>query len=258
MMRLRFKGSNYHGWQKQPNAISVQHAVEEALSKVFRTPIEVIGCGRTDAGVHAEDFYLHFDLYKPLETPLIDVFYKLYRMRLDGIQFRALFEVNDTVNARFSAFRRTYEYRIIQEWNPFLEGLAAHIFQNLDVEKMKQATLHLIGKHDFGAFAKSNSQVNHNICTVYSAEWIQDNDLLIFRIAANRFLRNMVRAIVGTLIDVGKNRLEPDDIINVMASGSRSQAGASVPAHGLYLTKVEYPKDIIPPFEPNLINYLRS
>jgi len=258
MLRLRFKGTNYHGWQKQPNAISVQQVVEDALFKVLRQPAEVIGCGRTDSGVHAEDFYAHFDLFEPLSQPLDDVFYKLYRMRVDGIQFLELFEIPDSVNARFSAFRRTYEYRIIQEWNPFQEGLAAHIFQNLHVEKMQSASLHLLGKKDFSAFEKSNSQTNHSICNVYSAEWFRKDEMLIFRISANRFLRNMVRAIVGTLIDIGKQRMEPDNIIQIIASGNRSDAGASVPAHGLYLTKIEYPKEILPFFDKSRYDFLKS
>jgi tRNA pseudouridine38-40 synthase len=239
-IHLQYNGTPYHGWQIQPNASSVQETLNEALSRIFHQTIETTGCGRTDTGVHAQDFYAHFEL----ETEIQDVSMVLKKfdsMRLKGICVLDIFPVADDLHARFSATSRTYEYRIMRRRNPFLENQAHYIYGALDVEKMNQAAQYLLGKKDFSAFSKSNTQVFTDICTVSFAQWEAKDELLIFTITADRFLRNMVRAIVGTLLDVGYQKIDPSSIPEIIKSGNRSQAGISVPACGLFLTKVEYP-----------------
>jgi tRNA pseudouridine38-40 synthase len=165
-------------------------------------------------------------------------------MRLPGILCESIFEVSLDMHARFSALRRSYEYCIMQKRDPFLEGYAYHVFGALNIEKMNAAGRHLIGHFDFGAFSKSNTQVHTNMCKVDEAYWVEKGNLLVFHIRADRFLRNMVRAIVGTLLEIGQGKIEPDEIMRIMESQNRSEAGSSVPAHGLYLTTVEYPSFI--------------
>jgi tRNA pseudouridine38-40 synthase len=238
-IRLRFNGEGYHGWQIQLTGISVQEVVNEALSRALRQPIQTIGCGRTDTGVHAEDFYAHFDVIEPIENPK-EVLNKLASQRIRGVQFREIFPVKDDASARFDARLRTYEYRITTEQNPFLEGLSYYIFSPLDIERMQTAANLLIGKQDFKTFTKSRTQVKHTICTISQAEWIWDDGLLIFRIRANRFLRNMVRAITGTLLDIGKGKRKSESILDLIEEKKRADAGISVPACGLFLTEIEY------------------
>jgi tRNA pseudouridine38-40 synthase len=239
-IHLQYNGTSYHGWQIQPNASSVQETLNEALSRIFHQAIETTGCGRTDTGVHAQDFYAHFELES--EIPDVSLVLKKFdSMRLKGICVLDIFPVGDDLHARFSATSRTYEYRIMRRRNPFLENQAHYIYGSLDVEKMNQAAQYLLGKKDFSAFSKSNTQVFTDICTVSFAQWEIKGDLLIFTITADRFLRNMVRAIVGTLLDIGNHKLPVDAMPEIIQSGSRSQAGISVPACGLFLTKVEYP-----------------
>jgi tRNA pseudouridine38-40 synthase len=237
---LQYNGTHYHGWQIQPNAISVQETLNEALSRVFRQPIDTTGCGRTDTGVHAQQFYAHFEL--PTEMPDFSIVRKkLDSMRLMGISVQNIFLVKDDLHARFSATSRTYEYRIMRKRNPFLDNLAHYIYGPLDIDQMNEAAKHLIGKKNFSAFSKTNTQVSTDICNVKHAQWEEKGDLFIFTITADRFLRNMVRAIVGTLLDVGQKKIDAASIPLIIESGSRSQAGISVPACGLFLTRVEYP-----------------
>lgn len=238
-IRLRYKGTLYHGWQVQPNAHTVQAEVNAALSLLLREPVETTGCGRTDTGVHAEDFYAHFDTVKPIADPAA-LTGRLNALWVPDIQFRELFRVADNAHARFDATARTYEYRITHERNPFLTGLAHYIPGPLDVEQMQVTALKLLGKQDFGAFSKSRTQVKTTICTITRAEWAWRGEVLVFTISADRFLRNMVRALVGTLLETGKGKRETADLLRVIESRSRSSAGMSVPACGLFLTEVSY------------------
>ena len=228
-IRMRYNGSAYHGWQIQQNAYSVQQATNEALSKVFRQHIETTGCGRTDTGVHAEEFYAHFDTNGHLEN-IQGLLGNLAALKLPGIDFREISEVSPQAHARFDAISRTYEYRITRERNPFLENLAYYVYGHLDTALMNEMAQQLIGRKDFGAFAKSGTQVKTNICTIIEAVWEEKNELLIFRITADRFLRNMVRAIVGTLLEAGQGKRKPENLMEVLESKSRSNAGMSVPA----------------------------
>jgi tRNA pseudouridine38-40 synthase len=240
-IKLQYNGSSYHGWQIQPNAKSVQETLNKALSLLLQNTIETVGCGRTDSGVHAREFYAHFDTEKSIDTPAYIV-QRLDAMRLPGILCESIAEVPLDLHARFSAIKRSYEYHIMQKRDPFKEGYAHHIFGNLNFEAMNKACKYLLGKHDFGSFSKSNTQVHTNICTVYIARWEQQGNNAVFYITADRFLRNMVRAIVGTLIDIGQGKMQADEFPGIMASQNRSEAGCSVPAHGLYLTQIEYPQ----------------
>lgn len=239
-IRLQYKGTAYHGWQIQPNAPSVQQTLQEAFQRLIKEPVELVGCGRTDTGVHARDFYAHLDLTEPI-SDCAALLRKLESMRLQGILVKEIFPVADTLHARFTATSRTYEYWIMPRRDPFLEGLAYHVFGQLNLEAMNEAASLLLGKQDFEAFSKTHTQVMTNNCEVKQASWEMKDEKLVFTITADRFLRNMVRAIVGTLLEVGHGKIEPAEISRILASGSRSEAGSSVPACGLYLTRIEYP-----------------
>lgn len=239
VIQLAYKGTRYHGWQKQHNALTVQSVLDEKLSLLMGENIDTLGCGRTDKGVHAKDFYAHFDT-----TKLIDVnhiVYKLNHLLPNDIVVFAVYQVDETFNARFDATSRTYEYWITRQQNPFLTEQAWYQYGELDIEKMNEAAAKLIGKKDFESFSKVHTQVNNFICDVMYARWDFADDKLIFTIQANRFLRNMVRAIVGTLMEVGKGRLTLQDVQDILDSKNRCEAGQSVPAHGLFLTKIVYP-----------------
>lgn len=238
-IQIKYKGTNYHGWQVQPNANSVQAEVNKALSTLFQEEILVVGAGRTDTGVHATDFFAHFETEKEFENE--HVCYKLNCILPKDISCSKVFKVNDDVHARFSATERTYEYWITPTKNPFLIDGAYFFSQVLDLEKMNEAAKLLIRKADFSCFSKSNTDTFTNDCTINKAIWVVKNDVLVFTISADRFLRNMVRAIVGTLLDVGLGKIKPQEIENIIASKNRNDAGTSVPAHGLYLTKINYP-----------------
>lgn len=238
LIQLAYKGTNYHGWQKQHNAHSVQSVLDEKISLLLGQNIETLGCGRTDTGVHAKDFYAHFDAEGDVDCE--GVVYRLNRMLPFDISVYELKPVAENFNARFDATYREYEYWITPKRDPFLVDEAWYQYGALNVKAMNQAAQLLIGKKDFECFSKVQTQVNNFICDVQFAEWKVTDNKLVFTIRANRFLRNMVRAIVGTLVDVGKGRIMPDDVKKIMAGKNRSDAGHSVPAHGLYLTKVAY------------------
>ncbi len=240
VIRLAYKGTRYHGWQKQHNALSVQSVLDEKLSLLIGENIETLGCGRTDTGVHAKDFYVHFDATKPQDGA--HLVYKLNHILPDDIAVYEVFEAPETFNARFDATSRTYEYWITQLPNPFLVEEAWYRYGKLDIEQMNAAAKLLLGKKDFECFSKVHTQVNNFICEITHAEWTCQHDRLVFTITANRFLRNMVRAIVGTLVEVGKGKLTLQDVQNILDSKNRCEAGQSVPAHGLFLTKIEYPQ----------------
>lgn len=236
---LGYDGSNYHGWQVQPNGNSVQAELQKALSILLRKPTEVVGAGRTDAGVHAVDMAAHFDT--DAQVDCAQLAYKLNRLLPCDISVREVSEVAPEMHARFSAKARTYYYYIHTHKDPFVRRHSCFIHYMLDFELMNEAGRMLTTFSDFGAFCKTHTDVKTTICQVSRAEWerIDDNHYR-FVITANRFLRNMVRAVVGTLIDVGRHRLSLDEFRLVVESGRRTEAGESMPAHALFLQKVDY------------------
>ena len=211
-LKLAYNGSNFNGWQIQPNGITVQEELEKAMAVLLRQPIGVTGCGRTDTGVHATDFYAHFDI--DAEAMIIScdqLKYKLNLLLPTSIVIYDVFMVRPDVHARFSALSRTYRYQISMEKNPFSNGLTYFYHHPLDVVAMNSAAAILMEYDDFSCFSKTRTQVKTNICTITNAIWEQNDSMLVFTITADRFLRNMVRAIVGTMLDVGRNRISLDD-----------------------------------------------
>lgn len=241
-IQFSYFGKAYHGWQNQPNAITVQEELEKALSTLLRQKVSVVGAGRTDAGVHAKQMFCHLDVDAIWDID--DMVYRLNAFLPDDIAIQGIFQVADDAHARFDAVERTYEYWLVKEKDPFLFDHAHFIKQPLDVDAMNQAAKILLDYTDFECFSKSNTDVKTFNCDVREAFWKIDEDKWVFTITADRFLRNMVRAVVGTLLDVGMGKMSPEGIHQVVASKDRGEAGASVPAKGLYLTKVSYPKEI--------------
>ena len=240
-LELSYKGTHYHGWQYQPNAISVQEKINEGLTKLLRAKINIMGAGRTDAGVHAEQMFAHFDVETEFDIEII--LFKLNSYLPDDIVIKKITVVADKAHARFDATRRSYEYRIYVGRNPFLLETTWQLFhQKLDVDKMNAAAAVLLNHTNFKCFSKTMTDIKTFDCDVTEAYWELKDNLLIFHVSANRFLRNMVRAIVGTLINVGLNKTSLEDFKNILESQNRSEAGFSVPARGLFLTKIVYPK----------------
>ena len=243
-IELSYNGKKYHGWQVQPNASSVQQTLNEALSTLSRGVISVVGAGRTDAGVHAEQLFAHFDVSNELDTP--EIIKRMNAFLPEDIAVKDIFAVADDAHARFDAVSRSYEYRIWLGRNPFLVDTTWQLYNyNVSVERMNDAASILKDFTDFKCFSKSKTDVKNYNCKIEKAVWKQEGQSLIFYIRADRFLRNMVRAIVGTLIDVGSGKITKEDFINIIESKDRSKAGFSVPAHGLFLTKVDYPDELI-------------
>lgn len=235
-------GKSYHGWQNQPNAVTVQEVLEKALSTLLKNTIDVVGAGRTDAGVHARQMFGHFDLNGEFDTK--ELIFRLNSLLPNDIAVQQILRVKNDAHARFEATSRTYEYWITKEKNPFYSEFSHHIKQDLNMDEMNNAAQLLIAHSDFQCFSKSNTDVYTYICDVTKAEWSYGHERLVFTITADRFLRNMVRAIVGTLLDVGKGKTTIADVKMILASKDRAKAGASVPAKGLYLTKIEYPETV--------------
>ncbi len=235
-------GTAYHGWQKQPNAITVQSVMEDAFSKLLGNAINLVGAGRTDAGVHAKTMFAHFDSDGIAEQS--ELTHRLNAFLPEGIAVEEIFEVSDTAHARFHAVERGYEYWVTQQKNPFLTGLAHYVKMPLDVAAMNRAASLLLEYDDFECFSKSNTDVKTYRCDIRSAQWQVVGERLVFSITADRFLRNMVRAIVGTLLDIGTGKKLPEALHAVIASKDRAMAGPSVPAKGLYLTRVLYPQEL--------------
>lgn len=241
-LSLSYFGEAYHGWQRQPNAISVQELLEHALSTLLRNEIAIVGAGRTDAGVHARQLFAHFDIEQEIPSDLV---HRLNRFLPEDIAVRGIFQVPEDAHARFSATSRTYEYWVVREKDPFLKDRAYLLQRPLDMDQMNAAAEILKSYEDFECFSKSNTDVRTYNCKISEAFWREEGPLLIFTISADRFLRNMVRAIVGTLLEVGEGKLTVEDVKAIIKSRNRSEAGVSVPAKGLYLTRVEYPDSII-------------
>ncbi|MEW4923072.1 tRNA pseudouridine(38-40) synthase TruA [Algibacter sp. 2305UL17-15] len=241
-IELSYNGGAYHGWQIQPTAISVQEVLEKGLSRLLNENIAIMGAGRTDTGVHASQMFAHFDTEIDFDTD--DLVYKLNSFLPKDIAVTSIFRVKPDAHARFHATERSYLYRISTKKNVFTSENAYYLKQNLDVEKMNEAAKILLEYQDFQCFSKTNTDVKTYNCDIKNAEWFAKDDELHFVITADRFLRNMVRAIVGTLINIGLGKLEVNQLHNIIESKDRSEAGYSVPAHGLYLTKVSYPETI--------------
>ena len=240
-IELSYKGTNYHGWQEQPNAKTVQAEINRALSTILNTNIEVIGAGRTDTGVHANQMFAHFDC--DIDFDIQNLMFKLNSFLASDIAIKDIFKVKEDANCRFDALSRTYQYHIIQKKDPF--NKTAYFLQNdLDIKAMNEACKYIIGKQDFTSFSKVNTQTFTNNCDVMFAQWEVVNTNLIFTIKADRFLRNMVRAIVGTLLDVGFGKIIAADVAKIIAAKDRSKSGVSVPAHALFITEVKYPNKI--------------
>ena len=241
-VQFSYSGKAYHGWQNQPNAITVQQVLEKAFCTLLRAEISLMGAGRTDAGVHAKQMFAHFEIDN---IPTIsDLIYKLNAFLPDDIAVQNVFKVRPEAHARFDAIERTYEYWITQKKNPFYLDSAHYVKHSLDIEKMNEAASFLLDTKDFECFSKSNTDVHTYLCDVKEASWRQKGEILVFTITANRFLRNMVRAIVGTLLDVGTGKSSLGDVKSIINSKDRSEAGYSVPAKGLYLTRIIYPDTI--------------
>lgn len=236
-------GKSYHGWQNQPNAITVQQVLEESFSMLLRQPIALVAAGRTDAGVHAQQLFAHFDFDGMGDKS--DLVYRLNAFLPEDIAVQGIYEVPSDAHARFDALERTYEYWIVQEKNPFHKDTAYYVKHALDVEKMNKAAAILLAYEDFECFSKSNTDVKTYLCHIKKAVWEREGDRLVFTITADRFLRNMVRAIVGTLLEVGLGKSTLEEVRTVIESRDRGNAGVSVPAKGLYLTRVVYPENIL-------------
>ncbi len=233
----------YHGWQVQPRENSVQATVENALSVLLKDNISVVGCGRTDAGVHAKQFFLHFDYENSIDEKKLKFRLNSF-LPVDIAVFRVI-QVQQDAHARFHAISRSYQYRISMEKNVFLADTALLMAENgLDVEKMNAAAQLLLKHEDFKCFSRSKTDVKTYLCDISEAFWKREGKELIFQISANRFLRNMVRAVVGTLLEVGKHKLSIPEFEEVIKSRDRTRAGASVKAKGLFLTKVDYPDEL--------------
>ena len=239
---IAYHGGNYNGWQSQHNAVGVQTIVENVLTKIFRSPVKIIGSGRTDTGVHCEQQFFHSDLPDGFDIPLL--IQKLNSFLPRDIAIKSIMRVKPDASARYDAIERTYRYDITRVKNPFLQGLSWHYFKTVKIENMNKAAALIVGEHDFECFSKVKTDVNHFICEVKKAVWIERGDHLIFTISANRFLRGMVRAIVGTLLDVGTGKISQKEFVAILHSKDRKKAGANVPALGLYLEKVKYPSRI--------------
>ncbi len=239
-LKLGYHGKNYFGWQKQPEQISIQEVIERCLSTLLRAEIEVVGAGRTDTGVHAKEYVLHFDSKSLKNTA--DFLFRLNSFLPKDIAVYELIETIPEAHARFDAVLRTYEYKVIVGKNPFWNDLAYQVFKTPNMEKMNQAASYLIGNQDFQSFSRTGSDVKTYFCEIKEAFWIKEDDILTFRITANRFLRNMVRAITGTLLEVGYDKISVNSMPEIIERKNRAFAGPSVPARGLYLTKIEYPE----------------
>ena len=241
-IELAYNGKNYHGWQIQPDAITVQGVLEKALSTLLRKEIQVVGAGRTDAGVHAKQLFAHFDFDEIEDTSELQ--FKLNSFLPKDISIQKIFEVNEDAHTRFNAIEREYEYIVSLQKNPFSEDFAHLIHHQPNLELMNEAANELLNYKDFQCFSRSNTDVKTYHCDVKKAFWKEGNSQLIFTISADRFLRNMVRAIVGTLLDVGFKKTSLEEFHGIIKSKDRSKAGTSAPAKGLYLTKVLYPESI--------------
>jgi tRNA pseudouridine38-40 synthase len=244
-LHMAYDGTNYHGWQRQPNAHSVQEEIETALRKLLKQEkIVTVGCGRTDTGVHAQQFYLHFDSPIVIEDQQ-DILRKLNLMLPWDLAIFDLFQAGNRDHARYNAISRSYIYHIHQHRDPFHHRFSTFFHPEVNINAMNEAAAMLLGTKDFACFCKSGGGQKTTICTVSEAFWVASPNKLAFHISADRFLRNMVRAVVGTLLLVGQEKIPVQEVQNIINAGVRSHAGESVPPQGLHLVKVEYPANHI-------------
>lgn len=239
-MELGYNGAPFFGWQVQPEKETVQGCIENALSLLLREEVAVTGCGRTDTGVNARQFFAHFETEQEIDLQKLTD--KLNSFLPKEIAIYHIFPVEDGMHARFSATSRTYKYYVAVTKNPFKFHYSYRIFQKLDVAKMNEAASILLETSDFTSFSKLHTQVNNNLCRVTEALWTMEDGVLVFTITADRFLRNMVRALVGTLLQVGKGKITVEEFRDIIARKDRCAAGDSVPAHALFLERVSYPE----------------
>ena len=241
-LELSYKGTAYHGWQVQPNGITVQEEIEKALCTILRAPTSIMGAGRTDTGVHAKKMFAHFDTDTEIDTNKTVL--RLNSLLPHDIAAHEIRRVKADAHARFDATQRKYEYHICFRKNPFLKEYATLLRGEYDINAMNQAAQKLFDYTDFTSFSKLHTDVKTNNCKIYHAQWTKQGDVWMFTIAADRFLRNMVRAIVGTLLDVGRGKITIDDFCKIIEAKNRCKAGTSIDAHGLYLVDVKYPEEI--------------
>ena len=244
-LNICYQGSDFHGWQTQPTVVTVQETLEQTLFKLFKKRISVYGCGRTDAGVHAKEMFAHFDFESIEDTS--DLAHRLNNYLPADIAVKAILKVKPESHARFDALERTYEYWLVQQKNPCDLDTGHYVNRLMDIQKMNEAAKVIMEHTDFECFSKSQTDVKTYLCDIKKAKWKEMDDRLVFTISADRFLRNMVRAIVGTLLEVGLGKWTVDDVKTILESNDRSKAGTSVPAKGLYLVNIKYPQKIINP-----------
>jgi len=238
-IHLAYKGTKYHGWQIQPNAITIQEILQKNLSLLLKKDTEIIGAGRTDTGVHASFFIAHFNSIGEIDTNKICL--ALNRMIPNDIVIYSIFKVSEDAHSRFSAISRTYKYYISKIKNPFTLETSSYVWGTLDIEMMNEASKILFEYIDFTSFSKLHTDTATNNCTITKAEWnIDENQKLVFTISADRFLRNMVRAIVGTMLEIGRGKISLDDFRAIIESKDRSKAGMSASPEGLFLVDIQY------------------
>lgn len=239
---LSYKGTNYHGWQIQKNATGVQQLLNRALSLKTGGDIETIGSGRTDKGVHALQQFAHFDTPKKINEEQLA--FQLNRVLPNDIAVKSIHKVNPDAHARFDATSRSYQYKINNIKDPFLINTSYYRRGDLNLALLNQAAESLMGTQDFESFSKVKTDVNHFRCTITRSEWVQEEDKIYYNVTADRFLRGMVRTLVGTMLDIGDGKISLEELNNIIESLDRKKAGRAVPAHGLYLTEVRYPSDV--------------
>lgn len=238
-IEISYKGTDFHGWQRQPNAITVEETLEKALQTILRTPIQITGSSRTDTGVHAEQQFAHFDIDQPLAYP-DRTLHALNGLLPYQVAVLSLRPVHDDAHCRFDATHRCYEYRLFRHKNPFLIDMGYLYRHVLDIDGMNQAAGVLLQYNDFECFSKTHTDVKTFLCNIEYAYWKEQNSLLVFHIKANRFLRGMVRAIVGTILQVGQGKINIEQFEQIILSKNRRNAAAQAPAEGLFLTEVGY------------------
>jgi tRNA pseudouridine38-40 synthase len=243
-IRLSYKGTRYHGWQIQANSRTIQGVLNQDLGLILSEKIEVTGAGRTDTGVHARVFYAHFDSLRNDLNKDKNLVFKINGKLPEDIAVQEIFKVRPDAHARFDAISRTYEYHIVRQKDPFMTEYAHFIYGDLDFESIQKATALLTDVTDFTSFSKVNTDVKTNICKVARAGWNIYPEKMTFTITADRFLRDMVRAIVGTLLDIGFRRINVEEFCRIIEMKNRSAAGISVPAKGLFLVDIQYPPEI--------------
>jgi tRNA pseudouridine38-40 synthase len=241
---ISYKGTSYHGWQIQPNGVTVQKILDEALSTILGENISTIGAGRTDAGVHARIFCAHFDSSISDISIFRNLVFRLNRYLPSDISVSSIKKVLPDASARFSAISRTYKYYISKTKDPFFDNFSWSLYGNIDIIAMNEASELLLRYSDFTSFSRLHSGSKTNMCKVFSAEWKVEDNGLVFTIRADRFLRNMVRAIVGTIIDIGSGKMNLNEFDDIILAKDRCRAGRSAPAKGLFLVDIEYPENI--------------